>query len=248
MKYYDLHTHTTYSDSEIPLEKLVETARQKGYALGISDHLFCGGMNTLADVERYLDALDSYDVLRGCEANIGEDYSLPDSLAARLDYIIASVHSFPDLAGGVVPMGDYLSERAGEPVKWTRPIDDTRSEEYLEAILSMTEHTMQTQRMDIYGHCTVLPFCETLAGTAFLRDWENALLALCKKYNVALEISALWKEPGLDLIRRARETGLRFTLGSDCHLFQDACNLDYAIDAVQKAGITEPEFYCPKRA
>lgn len=248
MKYFDLHTHTTYSDSQITLDQLVKTARRKGYGLGVSDHLFCGGMDTLEDVERYLDALESYDVLRGCEANIGEDYALPDRLAARFDYVIASVHAFPDFAGGMTPLGSYFDERVGAPVKWERPFDASRSQDYLEALLPVIEHTMRTQRMDIYGHCMVLPFCEMLAGTAFLLDWENALLALCGKYGVALEISGLWREPGLEMVKRAKAAGLCFAFGSDCHILENACDLDYPISVAMEAGIEETEFYIPKRA
>lgn len=246
MKYYDLHTHTTFSDGDFTPEELLRITGEKGYGLGISDHLLCAGMDTIADVERYLNALEAYDCLRGCEANIWEDYTLPDRLAAKLDYVIASVHFAPDLSGGRIFLGRYFGERSGEDVKWERPIDESRAEEYLESILPIIEHTMGTQRMDILGHCTVLPFCELLAGTAFLRDWENAVLGLCKKYDVALEISSLWREPGLDMVRRAKDLGLRFSLGSDCH-HPGQCVLDYSIEIAEKAGIGEESFFVPTR-
>lgn len=246
MKYYDLHTHTTFSDGDFTPEDLIKITREKGHGLGISDHLLCAGMNTLADVERYLDTLERYDILRGCEANIGEDYTLPDRLAAKLDYVIASVHFAPDLSGGLIFLGDYFGERSGEGVTWSRPIDEARAEEYLEATLPMIEHTMATQRMDILGHCTVLPFCEILAETPFQRDWENAVLGLCKKYDVALEISTLWREPGLDMVRRAKEMGLRFALGSDCH-HKGECLLTYSIETAERAGLCEEDFFLPTR-
>lgn len=247
MKYYDLHTHTIWSDGEASIEQLEVIAKGKGFGLGISDHLFSSGLYTIEKLTDYLDALSARDVLRGCEANIGEDYSLPDCLAAKLDYVIASIHFAPDLFGGIISLSKYFGERAGEDVRWEWNIDKTRSEEYLEAILPQVEKTMQTQRMDILGHCTVLPFYELLEGKAFLRDWEDALLALCKKYDVALEIASLKKEPNLAMIQRARELGLRFSLGSDCHELKDACNLDYALHMVLEAGITEAELFVPKR-
>lgn len=247
MKFYDLHTHTTWSDGEASVEQLYHIASSYGYGLGISDHLFCAGLYTTEKLSDYLDALSEYDVFRGCEANIGENYTLPDRLASKLDYVIASIHSAPDLQGGVIPLSKYFGERAGEDVQWEWNIDKTRSEEYLEAILPQVETTMRTQRMDILGHCTVLPFYELLQGSAFLRNWEYAILSLCKKYNIALEISSLKKEPNLDMILRARQMGLRFAPGSDCHLLSDACNLDYALAIIDWAGLTESELFIPRQ-
>lgn len=249
MKYYDLHTHTQFSDGAAALSLLKETADKKGYGLGVSDHLFCGGMDTLLQIGEYLDALEQYaDILKGGEANMGEDYSMPDAIMNRFDYIIASVHAVPDLKGGRVMLPEYFGERAGDPgVKWIRDIDENRCEEYLEAMLPMVRHTMETMRVDIYGHCSVLPFCEILEGTSFLKDWENEIISLCLKYNAAIEISGLWKEPNADMIKRAKEQGVKFTLGSDCHILPDLCNLDYAIQVCEKAGLTEKHMYLPKR-
>lgn len=248
MKYYDLHTHTTHSDGLASVDQLETAAREKGYGLGVSDHLFCADMNTLDDVKRYLDDLEGRALLKGCEANIGEDYSMPDAVAKRFDYVIASVHAVPDLQGGRVALGRYFDYRVGESDYWENPFDEARSREYLETILPIVERTMATQRMDIYGHCTVLPFCETLAGTDFLLDWENALLSLCKKYGVAVELSGLWKVPDLDLVQRAKTMGLHFTMGSDCHIWRDLCNLDYAISTAEQAGLCEDDFFLPHRA
>lgn len=247
MKYYDLHTHTVWSDGEASIEALEAVAMKKGIGLGISDHLFSSGLYTLERLADYLEALEAHDVLRGCEANIGEDYTLPDHLAAKLDYVIASIHSAPDLKGGVISLSEYFGERAGEDVRWSWDIDKSRSEEYLEAILPRVEKTMQNQRMDILGHCTVLPFYELLKGKAFLLDWENALLSLCKKYHVALELASLKEEPCLAMVRRANEMGVRFSLGSDCHFLKDACDLTYALQMVAQAGITEAALFVPKR-
>ena len=243
--YYDLHTHTRHSDGQATVRQLVEAAGRRGCGLGVSDHLLCCGMNTREAVSAYLDELEQYPVLKGCEANVGEDYTLPDGIAGRLDYVIASVHAVSDLAGGTIQLGAYFGERAGDDEVWERNIDESRSREYLEAVLPVVEHTMRTQRMDIYGHSTVLPFCEILEGTSFLKDWENEIIALCKKYNVAIEISGLWREPGLAMIRRAAGQGARFTLGSDCHEMKDLCNIDYPIQMVKEAEIPEDQLWIP---
>lgn len=243
MKYYDLHTHTTHSDGQSSVAELLHIADQKGYALGVSDHLYCGGMNTKEAVLSYLEELEHYPVLKGCEANIGEDYSKSEEIISRFDYVIASVHDVPDLMGKSIRLSQYFGKRIGEEgAVWENPFCMERSEQYLTELLAAVEQTMRTQRMDIYGHCTVLPFCEYLDGSSFLTDWENELISLCKKYKVALEISGLWKVPELDMVRRAKAEGIKFTMGSDCHLMKDICDLDYAIALAEKAGLEETDF------
>lgn len=242
MKYYDLHTHTTHSDGHASVAELLHTANEKGYGLGVSDHLYCGGMNTREDVLAYLTELKQYPVLKGCEANIGEDYSHDEAVISSFDYVIASVHDVPDLMGKSIRLSEYFGKRAGEDCIWDNPFCQGHSERYLTALLPIITQTMQTQCMDIYGHCTVLPFCEDLAGSTFLVDWENELISLCKKYHIALEISGLWKEPGLSMVRRAKAAGIKFTYGSDCHLKKDICDINYSIEIGNKAGLEESDF------
>lgn len=243
MRYYDLHTHSEHSDGQASIAELAAIAAKKGYGLGVSDHLYCGGMNTGEAVLSYLEELEEYPVLKGCEANIGEDYSYSDKIISRFDYVIASLHHIPDFQGKLLHIGRYFGERAGDAgCVFENPFHMEESERYLTNVIPVIAHTMQTQRMDIYGHCTVLPFCEYLAGTAFITDWENTLISLCRKYNVALEISGLWKEPGLAMVRRAREAGVRFTFGSDCHLKKDICDIDYALKTAEKAGLCAEDF------
>jgi hypothetical protein len=58
------------SDAEIPLADLVEVEQAQGHILGVSDHLFCGGIYTLRDVADYLTALREFPVYRGAEVNM----------------------------------------------------------------------------------------------------------------------------------------------------------------------------------
>jgi hypothetical protein len=36
---FDLHVHTTMSDGGLPLDEVIEVARQRGVVIGISDHV-----------------------------------------------------------------------------------------------------------------------------------------------------------------------------------------------------------------
>lgn len=246
MKIYNLHTHNTFSDGDMSIEYVMAKAKEKGYGLGISDHIFCGGLDTLEDIKHYVEALQHYDVLRGIEANIGEDFSLPDAVAYGLDYCIASVHYFLDEQGERVWLSKYFGTRAKHHNLYVPVHNPSRNTYYMEQILKTVEHCFRTQRVDIYGHPTVLPFYEQLRGTTFLNQWEDAMISLCKKYDVALEISGLWREPGVELIQKARAHRVKLSFGCDGHKQEEVCNLAYVEQMIEEEGLSEGECYIPR--
>ena len=118
---------------------------------------------------------------------------------------------------------------------------------YLAYIIQMMEKTFSTQRVDILGHSTVLPCYDELYGTKFLDQWENAVIGLCNKYQVAIEISGLWRAPGIDMLRKAKAAGLKFSMGSDCHRHLQIGDLAYPERIAEELALTEEDFFKPKR-
>jgi DNA polymerase (family 10) len=101
-----LHCHTKYSDGSNTVEEIALAARAAGYSwVGITDHSaaasYAGGL-TPGDLERQADEIDGVNerldgitVLKGVEADILQDgrVDYDESILARLDFVIASVHS-----------------------------------------------------------------------------------------------------------------------------------------------------------
>ncbi len=247
MQLYDLHTHTNLSDAEFPIEELVEVEHAQGHILGVSDHLFCCGIYTLRDVSTYLEILSRYPVYRGAEVNMEHRFNLPDQLDDQLDYVIASVHNMPDGRGGFVPLSQYFSRRSGHTQQYKKNYSSDMNRYYLAYIIQMMEKTFSTQRVDILGHATVLPAYDELYGTRFLEQWEDAVIGLCKKHGIALEISGLWRAPRMEMILKAKEAGLLFSMGSDCHNRLQIGDLIYVERAIDEAGLTEDDFFTPRR-
>jgi DNA polymerase (family 10) len=102
----DLHMHTTWSDGNYSAEEMVEASRKRGYKyVAITDHSkslgVAGGLSDedlLKHTEecRALDAkFSDIRVLAGTEVDIRQDGTLDysDELLAKLDFVVASVHS-----------------------------------------------------------------------------------------------------------------------------------------------------------
>ncbi|ADB54239.1 DNA polymerase/3'-5' exonuclease PolX [Conexibacter woesei] len=102
----DLHSHTTASDGRNEIEEMAEAAQALGYEyLAITDHSASHGFGDEVSAEQLEiqierihaanAAFPGIELLAGSEVNIMPDGSLdyPDELLARLDWVIASVHS-----------------------------------------------------------------------------------------------------------------------------------------------------------
>lgn len=101
----DLHLHTDASDGSASFTQMVEAGARRGYThLAIADHSvsanYAGGLTADA-LRRHIDRVDAFNarartvkVLKASEVDIRPDGRLdyPDSLLARLDLVIASIH------------------------------------------------------------------------------------------------------------------------------------------------------------
>ncbi len=102
----DLHVHTRASDGNASLEDMAQAARQCGLKyIAITDHsrslTIAHGLEPerllqqMDEIDRLNEALEGITLLKGCEVDILEDGSLdlPDAVLARLDLVVAAVHS-----------------------------------------------------------------------------------------------------------------------------------------------------------
>jgi len=146
-----LHVHTTASDGAQTLEELRLTGEELGYAyIGVSDHsqaaFYADGLSAeavleqLESIHRLNDQDSSCRLLAGIESDIRADGALdyPDEVLAKLDFVIASVHSnlsmdkqtaterilaaldnpYCDILGH--PTGRLLLAREGYELEWDR--------------------------------------------------------------------------------------------------------------------------------
>jgi DNA polymerase (family 10) len=140
----DLHSHTVASDGKNSIEEMALAARDAGYEyLAITDHSASMGFGMDVppkQLERQIELvhaanaeLDGIELLAGSEVNVMPDGSLdyPDELLARLDWVIASVHtSFrmaeQEMTDRIVaaiehPWVDALGHPTGRKVEARRP-------------------------------------------------------------------------------------------------------------------------------
>ena len=106
-----LHAHSTWSDGHNTIREMAEACIERGYAyLGITDHskvaAYAGGLSE-DDLRRQSDEIDRLNeefagrlhILKGSECDILRDGTLDytDDVLARLDFVVASIHSIFNL-------------------------------------------------------------------------------------------------------------------------------------------------------
>ena len=106
----DLHVHSDWTDGTAPIEAMAEAAHAQGYAyMALTDHsrrvamahgLDPGRLNQQArEIDRLNARMHGFIILKGIEVDILKDgrLDLPDASLAKLDVVVASIHSFFDL-------------------------------------------------------------------------------------------------------------------------------------------------------
>lgn len=243
----DLHAHTTFSDGDLPLEEVVRVAAARGVRIGVADHVstrnperFVAGVE---GVERYLDALDGAAVFRSCEFCWQDEMwrTLPPEILARFDYRIGSNHGFR-LPDGILasPWWQRLpSSWEGEP------------ERVMDALVDNLCELVRTMPVQIVAHSTLLPPALLALQDDALAWWtaerEDRFVEAVVASGVAMEISNRYRLPHDRVLRKVREAGGRFSLGSDGHNLAQMAQLGWAADTARRVGITEREMFVAER-
>lgn len=244
---HDLHAHTTMSDGDLPLARVAALARERGVQIGIADHVSTRNTErfvaTEAAVRRYQDALEGAPVLRSAEFCWCDTLwkELPEEVMDRFDYRIGSNHGFwlPD-GTTASPWWQRL------PAPWNR--EPQRLMDLMVANLCDMVRTMPVQ---IAAHSTLTP--PALLALDDVDAWwtaerEDRYVEAVTESGVALEVSNRYRLPHDRLLRKAREAGARFSLGSDGHTEQQVGRLDWAVETARRVGITDADLFVPERA
>jgi DNA polymerase (family 10) len=107
----DLHVHSDWTDGTVAIAGMAEAAQARGYEyIALTDHsrrvAMTHGLDParltrqIHEIDRLNEKLKNFTILRGIEVDILRDGSLdlPDSSLAKLDVVVAAVHSHFDLS------------------------------------------------------------------------------------------------------------------------------------------------------
>ena len=118
-------------------------------------------------------------------------------------------------------------------------------EQYMDRIVDETVKILSYEPADIFANATYIPDDMNLDYDKYWTDERvDKVLDVLQKHNIALEISARYKIPSLDIIRKAKERGIKFTFGTN-NVDANFGRLEYSLEAVEKCGLTVEDMWFP---
>jgi histidinol phosphatase-like PHP family hydrolase len=187
-------------------------------------------------VRAYLDALTPLDVARGAEFCWHDPLwrEMPPELTERLTHRLGSLHAIELPGGSWVHM-------------FQRHIPDGLTpEQYMDAHVATLELFARHMPVEILAHPTLLPLSyRTLPIEELWTEAreERAVTAL-KRAGIAFEVSNRYR-PHQRFVDRARNAGVRLSLGSDGHTADQVGDLTLPLAMARAAGARDDELYDP---
>jgi histidinol phosphatase-like PHP family hydrolase len=243
----DLHVHTDMSDGDLPLEEVVAIAAERGVTVGIADHVSTRNKErfvaTEAQLRRYQEAVSGQPVFLAAEFCWCDPFAaqMPAELMERFDYRIGSNHGF------ALPDGTMGSPWWSElPATWA-----DRPQEVMEVMVANLCDLVRAMPVEIVAHSTFMPKAfltlDPDPDVWWTEEREDRYVEALAGSGVALEISNRYRLPHDRVLRKAKQAGIRFALGSDGHSRQQVARLEWAVETARRIGLTDADMFVPER-
>lgn len=106
--------------------------------------------------------------------------------------------------------------------------------------------------VQIVAHPTLTPSAlltlEPDVHAWWTEEREDRFIEATIQGGVAIEISNRYRLPHDRMLRKAKQAGATFSLGSDGHSEEQIARLDWAVAAASRAGIVHADLFVPDRA
>ena len=231
----DLHVHRSDKQS---IEQIVEKSKRMGITFGVMENVAPWGITNDEQMQAYIDAIKPYPVYVGLQPmSPGWSKNFSKDIIAQADYIAMDPQMIPNANG------------YGEDVQvweYATYIDD--AEAFMERNM---EHYMQIlagdDPIDIFACPLHQPYCiEREYQKLRTKKRLQTIIDAAKARNIAIEISDMMRVPDEEFILMVKRAGLKFTFGSDTR-DEKTGRLVYCKQVARRCGLTEKDFFVPKR-
>jgi histidinol phosphatase-like PHP family hydrolase len=215
----DLQVHTTWSDGRYPLDEVVAAAAERGHAyLAITDHSVGLPIANGMSEERLAAQALEIASLNARLAETGPPIRVLHAIEMNLS---------PEGAGDMRPESLAKLDLVLGAFHSKLRVTDDQTERYLAAVRNPTVHVL--------AH----PRCRRFGSRLGLRaDWGRVFQEAAR-LDKAVEIDASVDRQDLnvDLVRVARETGVRVSIGTDAHYLSELDSMDLGLGTAALADL-----------
>jgi histidinol phosphatase-like PHP family hydrolase len=211
----------------------------------VSDHITRDSTRALSSVSAVRAYLDAVEALGFPDLGVGGEFcwhdllwrELPDDVMRRFTHRLGSLHAVPIPGGGLVSMFQ------GELPAHLTP------DAYMEIHIAALEQFAAEMPVDILSHPTLLPIpLRALDVTALWTEpREQRMVGALRRAGIAFEISNRYRAHER-LVRRARDSGVRLSLGSDGHTLEGAGDVAWPLAMARACGVADVDLFDPVAA
>ncbi len=226
----DYHVHLK---GGLTIEEVVQNSQALGINYGIAPN--CGlkfPVTNDSTLYAYIESVAGSPTFKGMQAEGREWVTLfsPEAIA-QFDYVFTDAMTFTDKKG----------RRNRIWIKDEVWVDD--KQKFMDDLVEKIEAIFSKEPVDIYVNPTVLP--DTLMPE-YDQLWTKERMAKVVKVladnNIALEINARYKTPKAEMIKMAKEAGVKFTFGTN-NTGRDLGKLEYCLEMIQECGLTPNDMF-----
>ena len=160
--------------------------------------------------------------------------SLLETVLDQLDYVLMDALTLPN------PDGTWLAIRQIDTM-----VDHTES--FMQRYMQFREQVMTTEPIDIFAWPTFLPGPMARQHSQLRTPRRvDHISEMAKSRKLAIEISEVAPVPDEKFIMRAKQSGLKFTFGTDSRN-QNATHFYYCYPMAQRCDLSEEDMFVPKQ-
>jgi hypothetical protein len=230
----DLHVHLK---GDLTIDGALEHARRYGFTYGIAYN--CGlGMGFESDdsLQSFLSAYrkppQTY-IATQAEGREWQDMFRKETID-MFDYVFTDAMTWTNDDGKRMRLWIKEETEVGDP------------ENFMDQLVDRILKILENEPVDIYVNATYLPEeINARYDELWTEERMDKVINALVENNVALEISARYRIPGADFIRRAKEAGVKFTFGTNNTSSKDLGRLEYCIEMVKECGLSTNDFWLP---
>lgn len=229
----DYHVHLK---GGLTLEEVKANSLKLGINYGLAPN--CGLKFPVTDdasLAAYMDTVKGQPIFRGMQAEGREWITLfsPEAVA-KFDYVFTDAMTFTD----------YKGRRNRIWIKDEVWVDN--KQQFMDQLVGKIEAIFSQEPVDIYVNPTVLP--DALMpeyDKLWTKERMERVIKVLAANNIALEINARYKTPSAEMIRMAKQAGLKFTFGTN-NTGRELGRLDYCLKMINDCGLTPDDIFMPK--
>ena len=227
----DYHVHLYQN-----LQKAADLSKSRGVKFGIVEHTERGyHVEDDEALRKYIETLKKYPVYIGLQPlHVGWSKQFSVELLSQVDYVLMDALTMPQEDGG-----------------W-RAIDSSNfrvndKESFMKKYVDFNMQVLTNEPIDIFGWTTFLP--KDIAedyDNLWTDDIMRMMIDTAVKNDIAFEINESAKVPKLKFVKMAKESGAKFTFGSDSHQGINAGLFPYGLELAKQAGLTREDIFVLK--